>query len=106
MGKRWTKGDRIHFKKIGKRLLMDPGGIGALIGISVMLFVGLSCYLKDLYDKRKPEHRALLTTQPVLIEQSRAIPVLPPLLKRQRSSMRDFFETNTNLSGLKVVRIS
>ena len=82
---------------------MDPGGVGALIGIGTMAFIALSFYLKDRCEKKHPEHHALLTTQP----QGATAPALPPpLLQRQKSSMRDFFEKNTKSSALKVIRIS
>lgn len=83
---------------------MDPAGQGALIGIGFMICISVTCYIKDKYEKRKNhEHKPLIEVKTI---PSSPTPPTPVLLKRQQSSMRDFFSKNIQPSPLKVVRIS
>lgn len=64
---------------------MDPAGVGALIGISIMIG-GLSVYL--LYEKCQTwkKNRPQIVIVPVSVKN--------PLLKKHHSSMRKLFVQN------------
>ena len=44
---------------------MDPGGIGALIGISIMVVIGIGFCIHDKCP-RKPNDQAVIITNPLL----------------------------------------
>lgn len=79
---------------------MDPGGVGAFIGISVMVFVVIVCTVRDRCQKRTVNESSRLVVKvppPILVEK---------LLTKKQTSMRDFFKQNQAFSELKTIRIS
>ncbi len=89
---------------------MDPGGAGGLIGIGMLACMFVSVYIYDKCYKKKnvTEHTHLLevsTSIPVQTTENPSNILQNPVYKKQ-SSMRDFFDKNTQPNALKVIRIS
>ncbi len=76
---------------------MDPAGAGALIGVSIMVFGMVGCWVREkcLQKKKPTEHTHLLTSTP-----------LAKMFQKKQTSMRDFFDKNTKGRALEVVRTS
>lgn len=74
---------------------MDPGGVGALIGIGAMLCIFLSMKLREMYLKRKkknlsakPVSKTPLLSDPakfLKVKHAKMNKILPPLSSTRRS---------------------
>lgn len=77
---------------------MDPGGLGALIGVSLMVFVAIVITVRDRCQKRANENSHLVEIPPAILVEKQ--------LTRKHSSMRDVLKQNQSFSQLKTIRIS